>query len=176
MLWINCETNVILAWSEDCVISSATGAIKFEITDAKLYVPVKISPTQDNGKLLQQLKLGFKRTINWSKYQPKVSPKRQNQYLDFLIDSGFQGVNRLFVLSFENDEDRKVHTRFYLPKVEIKDYNVMIGRENFFDQPVKSDMRTNDNTQKTGTGQGDGYTNGCILDYNYFNYYYEKIA
>ena len=175
MLLINCETNVILAWSEDCVISSATGATKFEITDAKLYVPVKTSPTQDNGKLLQQLKLGFKRTINWSKYQQKVSPESQNQYLDFLIDSRFQGVNRLFVLSFENDEDRKVHTRFYLPKVEIKDY-VMIGGENFFDQPVKSDMRTNDNIRKTGTGQGDDYTNGCILDYKYFNNYYEKIA
>ena len=161
--------------SEDCVISSATGATKFEITDAKLYVPVKTSPTQDNGKLLQQLKLGFKRTINWSKYQQKVSPESQNQYLDFLIDSRFQGVNRLFVLSFENDEDRKVHTRFYLPKVEIKDY-VMIGGENFFDQPVKSDMRTNDNIWKTGTGQGDDYTNGCILDYKYFNNYYEKIA
>ena len=82
--------------------------------------------TEDNEKLLEQLKSGFKRTINWNKYQSKVSTERQNQYLDFLIDPAFQGVNRLFVLSFENDDDRKVHTGYYLPKVGLKDYDVMI--------------------------------------------------
>ena len=111
--------------------------------------------TQDNKKLLQQLKLGFKRTINWNKYQRKLSSERRNQYLDFLIDPSFQGLNRLFVLSFENEEDRKVHIGYYLPKVEIKDYNVMIDGKNFFDQPVKSDMRTYENIQKVVTGQGD---------------------
>ena len=45
--------------------------------------------TQDNAKLLQQLKSGFKRTINWNKYQPKVSTKVPKQYLDFLIDPSF---------------------------------------------------------------------------------------
>ena len=119
---INCEINLILTWSEDCVISSATGATKFKITDTKLYVPVATLSTHDNAKLLQQLKQGFKRTINCNKYQPKVSPERQNQYLDF---PRFQGINRLFVLSFENGDDRKLHTGYYLPKVEIKDYNVM---------------------------------------------------
>ena len=102
-------------------ISSATGATKFKITDTKLCVTVVTLSAQDNANLLQQIKLGFKRKINWNKYQPKVSPERQNQYLDFLIDPSFQGVNRLFVLSFENEEDRKVHTGYYLPKVEIKD-------------------------------------------------------
>ena len=100
---------------------------------------------QDNAKLLQQLKSGFKNTINWNKYQSKVSPERQNQYLDFLIDPCFQGVKRHFVLSFENEEDRKVRTGYYLSKVEIKDYNVMTDGKYFFDQPVKSDMRTYDN-------------------------------
>ena len=94
---INCEINLILTWSENCVIYSATGAIKFKITDTKLYVPVVSLSTQDDGKLLQQLKSGFKRTINWNKCQPKVSPERQNHYLDFLIDPSFQGVNKLFV-------------------------------------------------------------------------------
>ena len=73
---INCEINLILTWSEDCVISSATGATKFKITDTKLYVPVVTLSNQDNAKLLQQLKSGFKRTINWNKYQPKVSLER----------------------------------------------------------------------------------------------------
>ena len=65
---INCELNLILIWSEDCVISSATGETKLKIADIKLYVPVVTLSTQDNAKLLQQLKSGFKRTINWNKY------------------------------------------------------------------------------------------------------------
>ena len=154
---INCEINLILTWSEDRVISSATGTTKFEITYTKLYVPVVTLSTQDNAKLLQQLKSGFKITINWNKYQTKVSTERQNQYLDFLVDPIVQGVNRLFVLSLENKGD------IYFPKVEIKNY-VMIDGKNFFDQPVKSGMRTYDNIRKIAVGQGDYYTTGCLLD------------
>ena len=145
---INCDINLILSWSEDCVISSATGATKLKITEAKLYVPVVTLLTQNNAKLLQQLKSSFKRAINWNKYQPKVSPEKQDQYLDFLIDPSFQEVNKLFVLSFENEEDGQVHTGYYLPKVEIKYYNVMIDGENFFYQSVKSDMRTSEKLQQ----------------------------
>ena len=102
--------------------------------------------------------------------------KRQNQYLDFLIDPSFQGVNRLFGLSFENEEDRKAQTGYYLPKVDIKDYNVMIDEKSFFDQPVKSDMRTYDNIQKIVIDKGDDYSTGYLLDYNYFNNYFKMIA
>ena len=84
-----------------CVTSSGTGEIKFKITDTKLYVPVVMLSIQDNAKL-QKLKLGFTRKINWNKYQTKVSTEGENQYLDFLIDRSFQGVNSFFVLSFEN--------------------------------------------------------------------------
>ena len=114
------------------VISSATEATKFKITDPKFYVPVVTLLFEDNAKLLQQLKTGFKRTSNWNKYQPKVSPEWQNRYLDFLLDPSFQGLNRLLFLTFENEDDRKVHTGYYLPKVEIKDYNVMIDGKVFW--------------------------------------------
>ena len=83
--------------------------------------------------------------------QTKVSTEGLNQYLDFLINPSFQRVNRLFVLLFENEVDRKVHTGYYLPKVEIKDYIVMIDAKNFFEQPVKSDLRTYDNVRKIST-------------------------
>ena len=136
MALINCELNLILIWSEDCAISSATGETKLKITDIKLYVPVVTLSTQDNAKLLQQLKSGFKRTINWNKYQAKVSTEGENQFLDFLIDPSFQGVNRLFVLSFENEGDRKIHTGYCLPKVEIKYYYIMIDGKNFLDQNI----------------------------------------
>ena len=62
---------------------------------------------QDNGKLFEPLKSGFKRTINWNKYEPKVTVEQQNQYLDFLINPSFQGVKKLFVLSFEDNDGRK---------------------------------------------------------------------
>ena len=110
------EINLILTWSKVWVISSAAGATKFKIADTKIYVPVVTLSTQDNAKLLQQLKSSLKRTINWSKYQQKVSLERQNQYLDFLIDPSFQGVNILFILLFENEEDRKVHKGYYPQK------------------------------------------------------------
>ena len=137
MLLIECKINLILTCFEDCVISSEAGEAKFKIADAKLYVPVSTLPIQYNAKLLQKLKSGNKRTINWNKCQTKVSAEGVNQYLDFLIDPIFQGVSRLFVLSFENESDRKVDTGYY-PKVEIKDYNVMIDEKNFFDHPVKN--------------------------------------
>ena len=125
---------------------------------------------------MQQLKSGFKRAINWNKYQTKVLTEGVNQYLDFLIDPRFQGVNILFVLSFENEGDRKVHAGYNLPKVETKDYNVLIDGENFFDQPVKNNTRKYDNIRKTSSGQGDEYTTGCLLDYNYFKEHYKMIA
>ena len=149
---------------------------KFKITDTKLYVPVVTLSTQDNAKRFEQLKSGFKRTINWNKYQPKVSPERQNQYLDFLIDPSFQGVNRLFVLSFKDDNGQESDKQYYFPTVEIKDYNVMIDGRNFFDQPIKNDLKTYDNIRKIATGQGDDYTTGCLLDYPYFKKYYKLIA
>ena len=83
------------------------------------------------------MKSGFKRAINWSKKQSKVLTGRQNQYLDYLIDRSFQVVNRLFGLSFENNADRTGLTGYLLPKVEMKDYNVMVDAQNFFDQTVK---------------------------------------
>ena len=161
MLSMNCEINLILTWSEDYLISSATGETKFEITNRKLYDLVVTLSTQDNAKLLQQLKSGFKTTINWNKHQRKVSREGVSQYLDFLIDPSVQGVNTLFVLSFENECDRKVHTGYYLPKVEIKDYSVIIDGKNVMDQPVKNNIRTYDNIRKVSTGQRDDFTTGC---------------
>ena len=122
MLLINCEVNLILSWSKDYVITNSTGAGEFEITETKLYVPVLTLSTQDNAKLLQQLKSSFKRTINWNKYQSSIKTYEKNRYLNNLVDPSFQGVNKLFVLSFENENDRTSHSTYHLPKVEINIY------------------------------------------------------
>ena len=142
MALINCEVNLLLTWSKDCVITNSTDAGKFAITETKLYVPVVTLSTQDNAKLLQQLKSGFKRTINWNKYQSSIKTSAQNRYFNHLVDPSFQGVNRIFVLPFENENDRTSHSTYYLPKVEIKDHNVMIDDKNFFDQPINSNIKT----------------------------------
>ena len=136
MLFINFEVNLILTWSRDCVISNSTGAGKFAITETKFYVPVITVSPQDNAKLLQQLKSGFKRTINWNEYESNPKTFAKNRYLNQLISPIFQGVKRLFVLSFENENDRTSHSTYHLPKLEIKDYNDMIDGRNIFDQQI----------------------------------------
>ena len=96
--------------------------------------------------------------------------------INHLIEPSFQGVNRLFVLAFENDDHRSSTRRYNLPTVEIKDYNIMINGENFFDQPIKNNKVTYENIRKIATGQGDDYTAGCLLDYLYFTNTYKMIA
>ena len=134
---INCEVKIDLTWSSACVIANSTGAGRFAITDTKLYLPVVTLSTQENTKLLQQLKSGFKRVINWNKYLTKPDLIAQNPKLNHLVEPSFRGVNRFFVLTFEDDAKRTSHSDYYLPNVEIKDYNIVINRENFFDQPIK---------------------------------------
>ena len=148
----------------------------FIITDTKLYVPVVTLSTQDNVKLLKELVSGFKRIINQNKHPSKTTNQLQNQYLDYLIDPSFQGENRFFALSFGNEDDRESYNRYYLPTVEIKYYNVMFEERNFFDQPVKNDLRTYDNSRKNATGQRDDYTPGCLLNYNCFEKYYKLMS
>ena len=145
---INFEINLISTWSENCVISSATRKTKITIADTKLYVPIITIVNKTNIQ------------ISWL-------------ILNFLI---FRGVNKLFVSLFENEDDRKIHTWYYLPKVEIKVHNVMIDGQNFFHHPVESDMRAYESIQKIATGQGVHYTTGCLLDYNYFKNLYKMIA
>ena len=173
---INCEVILIFTWSSTCVITNSIGAGSFAITDTKFYVPVLTLSTQHNAKLLQLLKSGFKRTIDWNKYQSGPKTYAQNQYLNHLFDSSFQGINRLFVLSFENEDGRTSHSEYYLPKVEIKDYKAKIDGKNFFDQPINNDIKTYENIRKIATGQGDDYTTGCLLDYPYFKENYKMIA
>ena len=101
---INWEIDLILNWSANCLIIDAfiNNQIPiFAITDTKLYVPVVTLLSQDKKKLLEQLKSGFQRTIDWNKYQSKAKILERNRYLDYLIDSSFQGVSRLLFYHFK---------------------------------------------------------------------------
>ena len=179
MHFINCEVELILIWSDNCIIIITNVANQnptFTITETTLHVPVVTLSTQDNAKLLPQLKSGFKRTISWNKYLAKPELLAQNPNLNHLIEPSFQGVNRLFVLAFENDAQRTNKKRYYIPIVKIRDYNVMIDGKNFFDQPINNMIKTYENIRKITIGQGDDCTTGCLLDYTYFKKYYKMVA
>ena len=106
---IKCEGNLILTWSEDCVITYTDVANQiptFAITETNLYVPAVTLSTQDNAKLLPQFKWDFKRTISWNKYLLKPELLAQNPNLSHLVESSFQGANSLSVLVFEDDTER----------------------------------------------------------------------
>ena len=107
-----------------------------------MYVPIVTLSTEDDNKLLGQLKTGFKKTIKWNKYRSEVSNQTKNNNLNYLIDPTFTKVNRLFALSFKNENDRTSFSKYYTPNVEIKDFNVLIDSKSFFDVPVKNKKET----------------------------------
>ena len=123
-----------MTWSAGCVIIYTdvdNQVLTFTITETNLYVSVVTLSTQDNTKLLPQLKSGFNRTISWNKYLSKPELLAQNANLNHLIEQSFQEIYRLFVLAFENDAQRTGNKRYYIPNVEIKVYNVIIGGKTF---------------------------------------------
>ena len=148
----NCEINLILTWSENCVLTSKakrdaipaqggnppvsrinnpTNAI-FRITDTNLYVPVVTFSTKDDDNFLEQLKSEFKRTIKWNKYRSEMTNQTTTNHLNHLINPIFTKINRLFLFLFENEEGRTSFSKYYVPKVEIKDFNVLIERKKIF--------------------------------------------
>ena len=184
---INCEITLILSWHKECVlvgrafrgppvaaINSPTDA-KFEITDCKLYVPVVTLSAENDNKLLEQLKSGFRKSIKWNKYISQMSNQNKNNNLNYFIDPIFSNVNRLFVLSFENEDDRTSYYKYYLPNVEIKDYNVLIDGNVFFELPIKNIEETYEKITQTTEHSG-YYTKGNLLDYEYFKEHYKLIA
>ena len=157
---INCEVELMLTWSRNCVlIDKSTREANydadpnvyeidnpedatFKITDIKLFVPVVTMSKENDIKLVEQLKTGFKRTIKWNKYRPQISIQPQNNNLNYLIDPTFTNVNRLFVLSFprnNNTDSRYSFSNYYVPKVKVNDFSVLIDGKSFFDLSVKND-------------------------------------
>ena len=179
MSLISCKVKLILTWSDNCVIiytNFANQVPAITITETNFYVHVVTLSSQDNAKLLPQLKSSFKRTINWNKYLSKPELLPQNANLNHLIEPSFQGVNRLFLLAFEDNAQKISNKGYYIPNVVVKDCNVMTDGKIVLDQPIKNDKVTYENIRKIATGQGDDSTTGGLLDYIYFKNYYKMIA
>ena len=190
---IKCEVSLTISWSGNCVITSLEKRLvtaaqghnpavyddsptnaTFEITDCKLYVPVVALSTENDNKLLEQLKTGFKRTIKGNKYRSEMSNQTKNNNLNYLIDPTITNVNRLFVLSFENETDRTSFSKYYVPKVEIKDFNALIDAKQFFEISVKNKEEAYE--QINEMSKNNDYATGNLLDYEYFKDHYQLIA
>ena len=180
---INCKVHLELNWIEDCILSSAGNSTKFEITDAKLHVPIVTLSTKDSANLTKQLNEGFKRSAYWNSYETKPAKViEQGKNIYELLNASFQGVKRLFVLAYfiaggGNDEAGiKSNKKYFLPRGEIKNYNVLIDGRNFYDQPINDLIKQYDEVRKVSTGHGDDYTTGSLLDYAYFKDKYKLIV
>ena len=156
----------------------------FKITNTNLYVPIVTLSSKDNAKLVKLLESGFNRPVYWNEYQTKIETRNldNNNLTRFPLDASFQGVRRLFVLVFDNTEngakkvERNSHTKYFLPRVNITNYNVLIDGRNFYDPPINDIIKQYDEIRKIATGQGYDYTTGCLLDYQYFKDRYNLIA
>ena len=127
------------AQNNNPAIIAPTG-LESKITDRKLYVPVVSLSEENNVKLLERLKSGIKRTIKLNKYRSQMTIQPKNNNSNYLIDPTFTNINRLFVLSFSrnNNTDSIYHfSDYYVPNVEIKDFNVIIDGKSFFDLSIK---------------------------------------
>ena len=177
---INCKIHLELNWTKDCIISSVAGATTYKITSTKLHVPILTLSTKDNVNFTKQLNEGFKRSVYWNNYKSKIETKTadNDNITRFPLDAPFQEANRLFVLAFNNTDGnankvkRNSHRKYFLPRVDITNYNVLIDGRNFYDQPINDQIKKYDEIRKTATEKGDDYTTGFLLDYQYFKNHY----
>ena len=159
LVLINCEIELNLSWSKACVISEISRTPKvranttanpptdrappikttgdtFQVTSAKLYVPVVTLSINDNIKFLEDIKQGFRRTVSRNKYTSEIMTQPKHSHLDYMIDPTFRNINKLFVLSFENGDNnatRDSYSLYDMILVKVKDFNALIDNKPFFD-------------------------------------------
>ena len=186
---INCGVSLTLTWSENYVLTDITtktgraaqgdnpareginapkNAIFKKKADTKLYVPVVTLSIKDDNSFLEQLKSGFKRTIKWNKYRSDLTNQTKTNHLNYLIDPTFTKFNRLFVLWFDryifNEEDRTSFSKYYAPKDEIKDFNVLVDGKSLFVVPVKNKKEAYE--KFLSISKNNGYTTGNLFTMN----------
>ena len=185
---INCKIELNLTWKKECVLSTDNDAAAnaannpvFIINDKKLYVPVVPLSKEDNKDFIGQQNKGFQRSIYWNEYKTKEQTENADaivfKYIN--LDPSFQGVNRLFVMAYnreDNERTRDGRTKYYLPRIDLKKYNVIIDGRNFYDNPIESDIEKYRELKKVMIGKGEDYTTGSLLDYDYFNKHYKLVA
>ena len=194
---INCKIELSLKWIETCVLTTAAiganaNAISAEgatlkINDVKLYVPVVTLSAEDNVKFVKQLNEVFKRPVYWNRYNVidnkvvEIAHTNEEKHIRELVDSIYQEVKRLFVLSYDNAVGNNQvfdasFKKYFLPRVKIESYNIEIDERNFYHRPINDSIKQYDQVRKISTGQGDDYMTDCLLDFAYFERNYRLIA
>ena len=167
-----------LNWTKYSVLCSVNQNSIFQITKGELYIPVVTLNTEKNNKLSELLSEGFERTVIWNEYKSKIEgvtiPANENNFKRTNLDTPFQCVSRLLVAAYKTGDKRRntnhehSRRRYYLPRAEIKDYNVLIDGRNFYDQNVNSSTARYNELLKMTTGRSEDYSTECLLDYDYY--------
>ena len=171
-LELNWNNNNCVMYGADANADGNNRETTFKITNTKLYVPVVTLSTKDNINLTKQLTEGFKRSVYWNEYKSIIESKEadKNNLARFPLDTFFQGTNRLFVLGFSNTTENDIevpasntanrvqrdsHRKYFLPRVDITNYDVLIDDRNFYDQPINNQIKRYDEIRKIAIGKGD---------------------
>ena len=178
---INCKIKLNLTWKKECVLSTGGGEAVFIINDTKLHVPVVTLSKEDNKDFIEQRDKGFQRSIYWNEYKTKEINENAdaNVFKYINLDPSFQGANRLFVMAYNRangQPTRNGRRKYYLPRIDLKKYNVIIDGRNFYDNPIESDIEKYRELIKVMIGKGEDYTTGSLLDFNYFDKHYKLVA
>ena len=146
---INCKIKLNLTWKKECVLSTDAVDAVFIINDTKMYVPVVTLSKEDNKDFFKQQNKGFQRSIYWNEYKTTEKNETVNNdnpaasVRDIILDPSFQGVNRLFVMAYNSENGqptRNGQQKYYLPGIDIKEYNVVIDGRNFYDNPIENNI------------------------------------
>ena len=178
---INCKIKLNLTWKKECVLSTDAGNAVFIINDTKMYVPVVTLSKEDNKDFIEQQNKGFQRSIYWNEYKTKeINENADDNVFKYInLDPSFKGVNKLFVMEYSranNQPTRNGQQKYYLPRIDLEKYNVIIDGRNFYDNPIESDIEKYRELKKVMIGKGEDYTTGSLLDFNYFDKHYKLVA
>ena len=185
---INCKIKLNLTWKKECVLSTLNDDADnpennavFIINDTRLYVPVVTLSKEDNKDFIEQQNKGFQRSIYWNEYKTKELTENAdaNVFKYINLDPSFEGVNRLLVMAYSRVDDQPTRNggkKYYLPRIGLNKYNVIIDGRNFYDNPIESDIEKYRELKKVMIGKGEDYSTGSLLDYSYFLKHYELIA
>ena len=178
---INCKIKLNLTWKKECVLSTDDGNAVFIINDTKMCVPVVTLSKEDNKGFADQQNKGFQRSIYWNEYKTKEINENAdaNVFKYINLDPSFQDVNRLFVLAYNRangQPTRNGQQKYYLPRIDLEKYNVIIDGRKFYDNPIESDIEKYRELTKVMIGKGEDNTTGSLFDFNYFNKHYKLVA
>ena len=178
---INCKIKLNLTWKKECALSTGAGEAVFIINDTKLYVPFVTLSKEDNKDFIKEQDKRFQRSIYWNECKTKEINENADanvfKYID--LDPSFQGVNKLFVMAYNRangQPTRNGQRKYYLPRIDLGKYNVIIDGRNFYDNPIESDVENYRELKKVMTGKGEDNTTGSLFDFNYFDKHYKLGA